>query len=139
MQKNSKKYKNIIIASSGTGGHIYPGIALAKEFKKNDYNPIFFVTNNEISIEILKNNGFKYIFFNLSGMPRKISFSFVIFLAKLFLSFLKALKYIVILKPLFVIGTGGYISVPVVFAATILKKKTFIHEQNSLPGKANIF
>ncbi|MDR1523330.1 MAG: undecaprenyldiphospho-muramoylpentapeptide beta-N-acetylglucosaminyltransferase [Endomicrobium sp.] len=132
------KYKNIIIASSGTGGHIYPGIALAKEFAKNGYNPIFFITNNEISIEILRNNGFKYILFNLSGMPRKISFSFWVFLSRLFLSFLKALKNIAILKPVFVIGTGGYISVPALVAAKILKNKTFIHEQNTIPGKANI-
>jgi UDP-N-acetylglucosamine--N-acetylmuramyl-(pentapeptide) pyrophosphoryl-undecaprenol N-acetylglucosamine transferase len=133
------KYKNIIIASSGTGGHIYPGIALAREFKKNGYNPIFFITNNKISVEILQNNGFEYILFNFSGMPRKISFSFIVFLVKLNWSLLKALKYILVLQPLAVIGTGGYVSVPAIFASKILKKKTFIHEQNTVPGKANIF
>ncbi|MDR2616381.1 MAG: UDP-N-acetylglucosamine--N-acetylmuramyl-(pentapeptide) pyrophosphoryl-undecaprenol N-acetylglucosamine transferase [Endomicrobium sp.] len=132
------KNKNVIIASSGTGGHIYPGITLAKEFKKNSYNPIFFITNNKVSIEILKNNGFEYILFNLSGMPRKISFSFVLFLVKLKWSLLKVLKYILILKPVAVIGTGGYMSVPTIFVSKILKRKTFIHEQNTLPGKANI-
>ncbi|MDR3125405.1 MAG: UDP-N-acetylglucosamine--N-acetylmuramyl-(pentapeptide) pyrophosphoryl-undecaprenol N-acetylglucosamine transferase [Endomicrobium sp.] len=132
------KNKNVIIASSGTGGHIYPGVTLAKEFKKNGYNPIFFITNNKVSIEILKNNGFEYILFNLSGMPKKISFSFVLFLVKLKWSLLRVLKYILILKPVAVIGTGGYMSVPTIFVSKILNRKTFIHEQNTLPGKANI-
>jgi UDP-N-acetylglucosamine--N-acetylmuramyl-(pentapeptide) pyrophosphoryl-undecaprenol N-acetylglucosamine transferase len=132
------KNKNVIIASSGTGGHIYPGVTLAKEFKKNGYNPIFFITNNKVSIEILKNNAFEYILFNLSGMPRKISFSFVLFLVKLQWSLLRVLKYILILKPAAVIGTGGCMSVPTIFVSKILKRKTFIHEQNTLPGKANI-
>jgi UDP-N-acetylglucosamine--N-acetylmuramyl-(pentapeptide) pyrophosphoryl-undecaprenol N-acetylglucosamine transferase len=132
------KNKNVIIASSGTGGHIYPGITLAKEFKKNGYNPIFFITNNKVSVEILKNNGFEYILFNLSGMPRKFSFSFILFLSKLKWSLVIVLKYILTLKPVVVIGTGGYMSVPTIFVAKILKKKTFIHEQNTLPGKANI-
>jgi UDP-N-acetylglucosamine--N-acetylmuramyl-(pentapeptide) pyrophosphoryl-undecaprenol N-acetylglucosamine transferase len=132
------KQKNIIIAASGTGGHIYPGIALAKEFKDKGYNPIFFVNNNPTSIEILKLSGFEYITFNMSGMPRKISFNLISFFIQIKFSFLKAFKQIMILKPVAVIGTGGYIAVPVIFAAKILQKKTFIHEQNTVPGKANI-
>lgn len=130
---------NIIIAASGTGGHIYPGIALAKEMKDNGFNPVFFVSNNEASAEIIKNSGFEYITFNLSGMPRKASPSFIIFLFKLSFSFFKALKNIVKLKPSAVIGVGGYISVPAVLAAKVCRKKTFIHEQNTVPGIANRF
>ncbi|GMO64338.1 MAG: undecaprenyldiphospho-muramoylpentapeptide beta-N-acetylglucosaminyltransferase [Endomicrobiia bacterium] len=132
------KNKNIIIASSGTGGHIYPGIALAEEFKNKGYDPIFFISNNPISSEILKNSQFKYIKFNISGMPRKISFNFLIFLIKTKFSFFKALKQIIKLNPLAVIGTGGYMAIPVLIAAKILSKKKFIHEQNAIPGKANI-
>jgi UDP-N-acetylglucosamine--N-acetylmuramyl-(pentapeptide) pyrophosphoryl-undecaprenol N-acetylglucosamine transferase len=129
---------NIIIASSGTGGHIYPGIALAEEFKSKGYNPIFFISNNAASIKILKNSGFEYIEFNVSGMPREISFLFVMFLVKMNFSFFRALRKIVKLNPLAVVGTGGYISIPVLFAAKILYKKIFIHEQNAVPGKANM-
>ncbi|MDR1400972.1 MAG: UDP-N-acetylglucosamine--N-acetylmuramyl-(pentapeptide) pyrophosphoryl-undecaprenol N-acetylglucosamine transferase [Endomicrobium sp.] len=131
------KNKNIIITSSGTGGHIYPGIALAEEFKNKGYNPIFFIGNNPISLEILENSQFKYIKFNMSGMPRKISITFLIFLIKTEFSFLKALKLIIKLNPLAVIGTGGYMAIPVLFAAKMLRKKIFIHEQNVIPGKAN--
>ncbi|MCA6085356.1 undecaprenyldiphospho-muramoylpentapeptide beta-N-acetylglucosaminyltransferase [Candidatus Endomicrobiellum agilis] len=132
------KSRNIIIVSSGTGGHIYPGVALAEEFKNKGYNPIFFINSNATSLEILKNSGFEYITFNVSGMPRKISFLFIMFLFKMKFAFFRALKKIIKLNPLAVIGTGGYIAVPVLFAAKILQKKTFIHEQNVVPGKANI-
>ncbi|MDR1696401.1 MAG: undecaprenyldiphospho-muramoylpentapeptide beta-N-acetylglucosaminyltransferase [Endomicrobium sp.] len=129
--------KNIIIAASGTGGHIYPGISLAKEFKDNGYNVTFFISNNEASANIMKNSGFEFITFNLSGMPRGFSIRFFSFAFKLFCSFIKSLKMIYKIKPSAVIGTGGYISVPSVAAAKMLGAKTFLHEQNSLPGAAN--
>jgi UDP-N-acetylglucosamine--N-acetylmuramyl-(pentapeptide) pyrophosphoryl-undecaprenol N-acetylglucosamine transferase len=136
MKKKIKK--NIIIAASGTGGHIYSGIALAREFQSKGCVPIFFISNNFASLEILNNSGFQYVTFNMVGMPRKFSFSLVVFLIKLKISFLKALKQIFYLNPVVVIGTGGYLAVPVLLAAKILRKKIFIHEQNAIPGKANI-
>jgi UDP-N-acetylglucosamine--N-acetylmuramyl-(pentapeptide) pyrophosphoryl-undecaprenol N-acetylglucosamine transferase len=133
-----EKNKNIIIAASGTGGHIYPGISLAEEFKKRGFKPIFFINNNSASTYILNNSGFQYITFNMYGMPRKFSFLFIVFLFKLGISFFKALKQIFCINPSTVIGTGGYITVPTLFAAKALGKKIFIHEQNTIPGKANI-
>jgi undecaprenyldiphospho-muramoylpentapeptide beta-N-acetylglucosaminyltransferase len=133
------KKRNIIIAASGTGGHIYPGIALAQEFKEKGYNPVFFVSNNEASADIIKNSGFDYITFRLSGMPRKISLSFISFLFKLTFSFFKSLKCEMALKPAAVIGIGGYISVPAVIAGKFLRRTVFIHEQNTVPGIANRF
>ncbi|MCL2390305.1 MAG: undecaprenyldiphospho-muramoylpentapeptide beta-N-acetylglucosaminyltransferase [Endomicrobia bacterium] len=129
--------KNIIIAASGTGGHIYPGISLAHEFKDNGYHVTFFISNNIASVNIMKNSGFEYVTFNLSGMPRGFSIRIFSFAFKLVYSFFKSFKLIFKIKPLAVIGTGGYISVPTVAAAKILRIKTFIHEQNSLPGAAN--
>ncbi|MCL2145017.1 MAG: undecaprenyldiphospho-muramoylpentapeptide beta-N-acetylglucosaminyltransferase [Endomicrobia bacterium] len=131
------KNMNIIIAASGTGGHIYPGIALALEMKEKGFDPVFFISNNEASVEIIKNSGFEYVPFNFSGMPRKLSFSFFMFLLKLDLAFFKALRNIFKYKPAAVVGVGGYISVPAVIAAKICGKKTYIHEQNTIPGMAN--
>jgi UDP-N-acetylglucosamine--N-acetylmuramyl-(pentapeptide) pyrophosphoryl-undecaprenol N-acetylglucosamine transferase len=134
-----KSYKKkIIIATSGTGGHIYPGIALANEFQNEGYTPIFFISNNIISKKIFEKNKFKYIAFNLIGMPRKFTPKFILFLFKIIITFFKACIIIVQIKPLAVIGMGGYITVPSILAAKILKKKTFIHEQNAIPGIANI-
>ncbi len=130
---------NIIIASSGTGGHIYPGIALAEEFKSKGYNPIFFISNNAASIKILKKSGFEYIEFNVSGMPEKISFLFITFLVKMKFSFLKAVRKIVKLNPLAVVGYGRIKSRSLFFLRPkYCIKKLFIHEQNVVPGKANI-
>ncbi|MDR0915438.1 MAG: UDP-N-acetylglucosamine--N-acetylmuramyl-(pentapeptide) pyrophosphoryl-undecaprenol N-acetylglucosamine transferase [Endomicrobium sp.] len=132
-------YKNkIIIATSGTGGHIYPGIALANEFQNKGYIPIFFISNNIVSKSIFKNHNFKYIPFSLIGLPRKFSLKFVFFLFKIILAFFKSIVVIIKLKPIAIIGMGGYISVPIILAAKILRKKTFIHEQNVIPGLANI-
>jgi UDP-N-acetylglucosamine--N-acetylmuramyl-(pentapeptide) pyrophosphoryl-undecaprenol N-acetylglucosamine transferase len=137
--KEENKKENIIIAASGTGGHIYPGISLAEEFKNKGFNPIFFISNNSVSLDILNNSGFQYVTFNMSGMPRKFSFLlFVVFLVRLGNSFFKALKQMLYINPAAVIGMGGYIAVPVLFAAKTLRKKIFIHEQNTIPGKANI-
>ncbi|MDR1259918.1 MAG: UDP-N-acetylglucosamine--N-acetylmuramyl-(pentapeptide) pyrophosphoryl-undecaprenol N-acetylglucosamine transferase [Endomicrobium sp.] len=130
--------KNIIIVSSGTGGHIYPGLALAEEFKNKGHNIIFFINNNSISVKILKNSEFKYIQFNIFKMPRKNPFLFVLFLFKMKFIFFKSIMQIIKIKPLVVIGTGGCITIPVLFASKILHKKIFIHEQNSIPGKANL-
>ena len=131
--------KTIIIASSGTGGHIYPGIAVARELESKGFKPVFFISSNPASLGIIKNEGYEYVAFNLSGMPRKASFSFIVFCVKLFFAFLKSFRYILKLKPQAVFGTGGYISVPVIFAGRILGKKTYLHEQNSVAGIANRF
>ncbi|MDR0401717.1 MAG: undecaprenyldiphospho-muramoylpentapeptide beta-N-acetylglucosaminyltransferase [Endomicrobium sp.] len=131
------KNKNIIIILSGTGGHIYPGIAIAEEFKNSGYDVIFFVANNQITSKILENSKFAHIKFNMSGIPKKKVCALLIFLIKAKFSLLKALKYILKLNPIAIIGMGGYMSVPVIFAAKILNKKTFIHEQNVIFGKSN--
>ncbi|MDR2191696.1 MAG: undecaprenyldiphospho-muramoylpentapeptide beta-N-acetylglucosaminyltransferase [Endomicrobium sp.] len=130
---------NIIIASSGTGGHIYPGIAVARELEKKGFKAVFFISSNAASLEIMKDEGFEYVAFNLAGMPRKVSFSFAVFAVKLTAAFFKSLKYILKFKARAVFGAGGYISVPAACAAWFLRKKIYIHEQNSLAGAANKF
>jgi UDP-N-acetylglucosamine--N-acetylmuramyl-(pentapeptide) pyrophosphoryl-undecaprenol N-acetylglucosamine transferase len=129
--------KNIVIAVSGTGGHIYPGIAIAKEFQSRGYSPIFLTSKNAVSTNIIEQSGFEYIPFNLKGLPRKISFALFPFCLKMFLAFFKALFCLIKLRPIALIATGGYIEVPAVFAAKLLRKPIYLHEQNAIPGKAN--
>jgi UDP-N-acetylglucosamine--N-acetylmuramyl-(pentapeptide) pyrophosphoryl-undecaprenol N-acetylglucosamine transferase len=134
---NNSKNK-IIIATSGTGGHIYPGLALANELKNKGYIPIFFISDNIISKKIFKKNKCKYVLFRAIGMPRKFTLKIIFFLVKIIIAFFKAIIVIIQLKPVAIIGMGGYISVPSIFAGKILRKKVFIHEQNAIPGIANI-
>ncbi|MDR3111668.1 MAG: undecaprenyldiphospho-muramoylpentapeptide beta-N-acetylglucosaminyltransferase [Elusimicrobiota bacterium] len=131
--------KTVIIAASGTGGHIYPAISIGEEFRENNFNVVLFISKNPISLEIVKNTTFDYYAFKMSGFPKIMSFNLVKFFFQTSISFFKALRKIADLTPSAVIGTGGYIELPVFFAAKILRKKVFIHEQNSIPGKANKF
>jgi UDP-N-acetylglucosamine--N-acetylmuramyl-(pentapeptide) pyrophosphoryl-undecaprenol N-acetylglucosamine transferase len=132
-----KKY--IIISSSGTGGHIYPAILLAEEFKEIGYNIVFFINITSISLEIIKKYDFEYILFNIPKLQYKNPFLFISFFFKITFVFFKSLIKILFLNPHFLINTGGFISIPVVLAAKIFNKKVFTHEQNVIPGKANMF
>ena len=73
--------KNILIAVSGTGGHVYPGIALAYELKQNGYNPIFVVNNNKngVSLKIVSTSGYNYEILDFKAPPRKLSVNLFLF------------------------------------------------------------
>ena len=73
--------KNILIAVSGTGGHVYPGIALAYELKKAGYNPVFIVNNNKngVSLKIVSTSGYDYEILDFKAPPRKISLDLFLF------------------------------------------------------------
>jgi UDP-N-acetylglucosamine--N-acetylmuramyl-(pentapeptide) pyrophosphoryl-undecaprenol N-acetylglucosamine transferase len=126
--------KNIFIAASGTGGHIYPGIAVADELKT--LNPIFILSANQTSKDIISKTNYKYLTLNVCGMPGIISFKFIWFLFTLTVSFFKSLYLILKYKPAVCVGMGGYVSVPVIFAALFLPVPTVICEQNVVAGKA---
>lgn len=131
--------KNIIIAVSGTGGHVYPGIALAYELKKANFNPVFIVNNNKngVSFKIVKDSGYEYELLNFKAPVRKISLSLLLFPFSIISAFLNAKKILKKTQPKAVIGMGAYLSFPVLMAAKLNKFPTLIHEQNSIPGLAN--
>ena len=130
--------KKIIIAASGTGGHIYPGIAVAEELKELGCKPVFFLSNNTASAQIIKNSGFNYITLNMSGMPRKLSFSFIKFFFNTMFSIFVSIKYILKNKPM--LFRHGRISFRACnYCRKTSRQRTYIHEQNSIPGVANRF
>lgn len=131
--------KTIIIACGGTGGHLYPGIALAREVKKRGYNPIFVVRENDLSCKILESEQIKYIQIPIIGMPRRLSFTLIKFIYLFIKSIFRAMEIIDELKPVKVAGMGGYISAPTVVAAWFKGVKVVLHESNYLPGLANRF
>lgn len=129
----------VILSGGGTGGHVYPAIAIANKIKeKNPDTEILFVgTKAGIESEIVPKNGYNIEFIEVKGFRRKINFDNV---KRLFL-FLKSLsdskRIIKKFKPDLVIGTGGYVSGSVVFKASKMGIKSCIHEQNSFPGITN--
>ncbi len=131
--------KNILIAVSGTGGHVYPGIALAYELKEKGYNPIFIVNNNKngVSLKIVSTSGYNYEILDFKAPPRKISLNLVLFPFKFIKTLFAVRKILKKYSPKAVVGMGAYLSFPVLLIAKIKKIPTLIHEQNSIPGLAN--
>ena len=131
--------KNILIAVSGTGGHVYPGIALAYELKQAGYNPVFIVNNNKngVSLKIVSTSGYDYEILDFKAPPRKISLDLLLFPFKFVKTLFVVRKILNKISPKVVAGMGAYLSFPVLLVAKIKKIPTLIHEQNSIPGLAN--
>ena len=131
----------VVISGGGTGGHIYPALALIKEIRKYNRNVEFLYIGTKKGLEsnIVKKNGIPFKTIAISGFKRKISFENI----KTIIRFLKGVKdskrYLKDFKPDIVIGTGGYVCGPVVYAASKLNIPSIIHEQNSVPGLTNKF
>lgn len=124
--------KKFFITGGGTGGHIYPAIAVADAL--NDCE-IFYVGNpNNMEYDIVKSKGYKFLSVNVHGMPRKISISLLIWCVQLFLAILKSCFYILKHKPNVVFGTGGYVSAPALIAAKILRIPYMMHDCDAQPG-----
>ena len=126
----------IIFAGGGTGGHLFPAIAIADEIKNlcPDAKILFIGTKNKIEARIVpqKNYDFKPIW--ISGFHRGFRPNNLLFPLKVIVSFMQAYSIIKNFKADAVVGTGGYVSGPVLRAAAFLKVPTLIHEQNSYPG-----
>ena len=131
----------VIISAGGTGGHIYPALAIIEKIKeKEEASEFLYIgTNNRMEKDLVPSLGYRYEGLEVTGFKRKISLDNV----KTITNFLGAIKKTkVIIKefnPDIVIGCGGYVAAPVVYAAKKLGKRTFIHEQNSVVGLANKF
>ncbi len=135
----------VLLAGGGTGGHINPAIAIAEYFKANDKKAeiLFAGTPNGMEARLVKNAGFNFAPIKVKGFSRSFSpadiahnFS-AAYLA--ICSKSRAKSIIKDFKPDIVIGTGGYVSGPIVLAATKLNIKTAIHEQNAFPGVTTRF
>ncbi|MGO9613184.1 MAG: undecaprenyldiphospho-muramoylpentapeptide beta-N-acetylglucosaminyltransferase [Dissulfurispiraceae bacterium] len=131
----------VLIAGGGTGGHLFPGIAVAEEFKERGLSKeiVFVGTEHGIEAKVVPWEGYTIKFLRAEGLVgrsllRKIRAS-VIFL----LSISDSLKILKSFRPHIVIGVGGYASVGMVLSAYLKGLPTLILEQNSVPGLANRF
>ncbi len=128
--------KTYFITGGGTGGHIYPAIAVADELlKQEDTAKVFYVGNpNNLEAEIVKDKNYEFLPVISSGMPRKISFEFVKWTARMFFAWIKCCKYIKQYKPDIIFGTGGYVSAPVLLAGLTMKVPFVMHDCDANPG-----
>ncbi len=136
MEKNINK---VVISGGGTGGHIFPAIAIANEIKnKYPSAEILFVgAKGKMEMEKVPQAGYKIIGLPITGFQRKIAFSNFILPFKLIYSLIKAFFLLKKFNPDVVIGVGGYASGPILRVASFASIPTIIQEQNSFPGKTN--
>lgn len=129
----------IIVSAGGTGGHIYPALAIIDKFKEHDKNleVLYIGTHNRMEKDLIPKRGIKYETLEIYGFSKT---NLIRDLKNVFLiraSYQKCLKIMKEFKPDLVLGIGGYVTYPVIKAASKLHIKTFIHEQNSIAGKSN--
>ena len=129
----------IVIAGGGTGGHLYPGIALAREFMERDPNTqISFVgTQQGIESRVLPREGFDLKIIQAGGLVGKRGLERWSSWFKLPIGLASSLCFLLKKRPHLVVGVGGYASGPLVLSAGMLKIPILIHEQNAIPGKTN--
>lgn len=133
-----------LITGGGTGGHIYPALAIADAIRKNDPDckMLYVGVKGKAEENILKDKvnieKFEIKFIHSSGLPRRfISVKFLKFLFSIKIGIFQGVGILIRFKPDIIIGTGGYGAFPIFFANIFFNKKSFIHEQNVYPGLAN--
>ena len=134
-----KQSVNILLSGGGTGGHIYPAVAIANELKlRNPQSKFLFVgAMGRMEMEKIPQLGYKIKGLNISGLQRNLSLKNLSFPFKLIQSLIRANKIIKNFKPNVVIGTGGFASGPTLYMANKRKIPSLIQEQNSYPGITN--
>ena len=130
----------VVVSAGGTGGHIYPALAVLEKLKSEDKNleVLYIGTKNRMESEIIPARGINYVGIEIYGFSKNIlrDVKNVFLVSK---SYHKCLKLLKEFKPDIVLGFGGYVTYPVLKAAKKLNIKTFLHEQNSIVGKTNKF
>ncbi|MCU0641536.1 MAG: undecaprenyldiphospho-muramoylpentapeptide beta-N-acetylglucosaminyltransferase [Candidatus Margulisbacteria bacterium] len=129
----------IVIVAGGTGGHIYPGIAVAQALEgRGTKDDILFIGSEEgLEKELIPRAGFRLKLIKARQLTRRVSYKAVTAPLMMVIGFFQALALLAAFTPRVVLSFGGYTALPVVLAAKALGIKVFVHEQNVLPGATN--
>jgi UDP-N-acetylglucosamine--N-acetylmuramyl-(pentapeptide) pyrophosphoryl-undecaprenol N-acetylglucosamine transferase len=130
---------NVLIAAGGTGGHIYPGIAVAKEIMRREAKSkvLFVGTQRGLETKIVPENGFELALINSAGLKNVGLLGKLKGLLILPKSFLEARRLIKDFQPDVVVGAGGYVSGSVLLMASLMRTPTLVMDSNALPGFTN--
>ena len=129
--------KNALITAGGTGGHIFPGLAIAEGLISHGWNVVWLGTTTGMENRIVPQRNIQFESIEFSGVRGKGLVSWLTMPLKLLKATLDSSRIIARTKPDIVIGFGGYVSLPVGIAAKLVAKKLVIHEQNSVIGLSN--
>lgn len=135
MNSQSKKYK-FLFAGGGTGGHLFPAVAVADKIKSiaPESDVLFIGTKSKIEGRVVPKLGYRFKSIWVKGFARKFSLENILFPLRLIVAIIQSFFINLKFKPVIAIGTGGYVSGPAIFAAYKTGAKVFLLEQNSLPG-----
>ena len=135
MKTVQTKYR-FLFAGGGTGGHLFPAIAVAEQIKemKPDADILFIGTKNKIEGRVVPKLGYNFKSIWIKGFSRKITLDNFLFPLKLFVSLIQSLIINISFRPKVAIGSGGYVAGPAIWAASVMGAKILLLEQNSYPG-----
>lgn len=135
ISKNTKK--KLLVMAGGTGGHVFPALAMAKRFEESGYTIHWLGQNTGFEFDIVKEAGFTFHHVPVSGLRGKGMLSLLKAPWMLLNSFYQALKVVYQVKPKLVMGMGGYVTGPGGLAAVSMGCPLVIHEQNAIAGTTN--
>ena len=127
----------LLVMAGGTGGHIFPGLAVADKLKAQGWHIHWLGTADRMEAEIVPAHGYNIFFINISGLRHKNLLAWVKLPFKLINALIQAIKVIKEVQPDVVLGMGGYASAPGGLAAWLMKKPLIVHEQNAAAGLTN--
>ncbi|GAB3841537.1 undecaprenyldiphospho-muramoylpentapeptide beta-N-acetylglucosaminyltransferase [Hymenobacter jeollabukensis] len=139
IEPNPNASCRVIISGGGTGGHIFPAVAIANELQRRrpDADILFVGANGRMEMTRVPEAGYRIVGLNISGLQRRLTPENLLFPLKVFQSVRKAGKLVESFRPDAVVGVGGYASAPVLLAATSRAVPALIQEQNSYAGLVN--
>lgn len=126
----------VALAGGGTGGHLYPALAIADELKVQSpqVELLFFGTSGKIEARVVPARGYPFRSIWISGFHRSLRLDNLLFPLKVVVALWQSWMALLKFRPHVVVGTGGYVCGPVLAAARVMKIRTLIHESNSYPG-----
>ena len=137
--QGTETHKRVVVAGGGTGGHIYPAIGIAQALQRVDttIDIVFIGGADKLEATLVPQHGFRFLPISVAGFPRHLTLQWLPVIWKILRGLTQSLQYMKHLKPDIVIGTGGYVSGPVLFAALLRKIPIAIQEQNASAGLTN--
>lgn len=131
----------VVLTGGGTGGHIYPALALYRVWKERypDTEFLYIGTERGLESQLVPDHGIPFKAIDIQGLHRSLSLKNIQTVHKFLTSVRRSRKYLKEFQPDVVLGTGGFVCGPVLFGASQLKIPSVIHEQNSVPGLTNKF
>jgi UDP-N-acetylglucosamine--N-acetylmuramyl-(pentapeptide) pyrophosphoryl-undecaprenol N-acetylglucosamine transferase len=139
----TQKIKRVLLTGGGTAGHVNPALAIGSVLASPETRFLFVGVRGRVEEQVVPREGIPIKYVHASGYPSGISLELIRFLLNLLIGTLESIFILLRFRPEIIVGTGGFVSAPIIMAASFLRKigfskaRVFIHEQNAVPGKLN--